>query len=342
MPEFIIIGGGFAGYFTALRAFDQHIPFLLIEDDTIPPCSLISPAMINPVVFKRITLSWNFFNILESLKKLNLICQKHLGKPYLHEITIYQLLNPQQIKQWQSKQNDDTLCDFYLGIQSIDWFGQEVPVAAVKGWWWNSSGFFSDMKKFLTAHGLLIQQHFDDSQLHIAKNFVQTGPIKASHIIFCRGYSETSGKFFGNLPFKPVGGHLFHLNLKHSLTKHTLYVKDKFLWMTGTNTAIFGSSYIWDLSTENFMLAASSLKKDLDLLGIKDYTITSIHQGIRPSMKDRRPVAGPHPLYPNVLINNGGGTKGTGVYAYTSGILLENLLNSKPIPAEILPSRFKL
>jgi hypothetical protein len=55
------------------------------------------------------------------------------------------------------------------------------------------------------------------------------------------------------------------------------------------------------------------------------YTLTGAQAGIRPSVRDRRPLIGIHPEFPNVSIFNGLGTKGVTLAPFFAKELVEHL-----------------
>ena len=62
--------------------------------------------------------------------------------------------------------------------------------------------------------------------------------------------------------------------------------------------------------------------------------------GIRPTIKDRRPLLGKHPEYTNVSILNGLGTRGIILAPGLAKYLLDYLEEAKPVPQAMDISRF--
>ena len=70
------------------------------------------------------------------------------------------------------------------------------------------------------------------------------------------------------------------------------------------------------------------------------YRVVEHRAAIRPTVKDRRPILGPHPRHLNLFIFNGLGTKGTSLAPLCSRWLADQLLFGTPIPAEVNIDRF--
>lgn len=64
--------------------------------------------------------------------------------------------------------------------------------------------------------------------------------------------------------------------------------------------------------------------------------------GIRPTVRDRRPLIGRHPVYPRLLLFNGLGTKGTSLAPYWANHFVDFLKLNAQLSKEVNISRFKI
>jgi len=63
--------------------------------------------------------------------------------------------------------------------------------------------------------------------------------------------------------------------------------------------------------------------------------------GVRPTVKDRRPLIGTHPKHQQLSVFNGLGTKGVMLVPYLAQKLVNCLLNNEPLPEEVNINRYK-
>ena len=70
------------------------------------------------------------------------------------------------------------------------------------------------------------------------------------------------------------------------------------------------------------------------------FTITDHQAGIRPTVLDRRPLIGPHPLHKNVFIFNGLGTKGIMLGPYFANEFTKSLETDGIMKGETDINRF--
>ncbi|MCD8528666.1 MAG: FAD-binding oxidoreductase [Chitinophagales bacterium] len=110
----------------------------------------------------------------------------------------------------------------------------------------------------------------------------------------------------------------------------------------GNNQYYIGSTYDWDddkfLPTKN---KYNYLKDALDKTINVPYKILEIKAGIRPTVKDRRPLLGVHPKHPNMYVFNGFGTKGLSLGPYFADEFVQFLLGEKELDKEYNITRFQ-
>jgi glycine/D-amino acid oxidase-like deaminating enzyme len=102
-----------------------------------------------------------------------------------------------------------------------------------------------------------------------------------------------------------------------------------------------GSNYAWEFDnpdpTNEFREKTS---RQLNEWLKMPFKIIDHLSGIRPATLERRPFVGTHPLYPNIGILNGMGTKGCSLAPFFAEQLVNHLLHNKPIIPEADIKRF--
>ena len=130
----------------------------------------------------------------------------------------------------------------------------------------------------------------------------------------------------------------------HSKDLHPdkILMKDIFVLPLGNNLFKAGSTYQWDNLDENPTdEGKSELVKKLDLLLDCPYTIIDHRAGIRPTVKDRKPLIGMHPKYNTIGILNGMGTKGASLAPFFAKHFVEFLEEGKVLDMEVNITRFE-
>ena len=102
-----------------------------------------------------------------------------------------------------------------------------------------------------------------------------------------------------------------------------------------------GSSYQWEFEdqgpTASFYKQATSLLQQWLKV---PFRVLSHRAAVRPATIERRPFVGLHPLYPNVGMLNGMGTKGTSLSPFFANQLVQHLVHGLPLTEEASIHRF--
>ena len=71
------------------------------------------------------------------------------------------------------------------------------------------------------------------------------------------------------------------------------------------------------------------------------FEVLSHQAAIRPTVGDRRPLVGAHPLHPHLWVLNGLGTRGVLNAPYCAQMLYQAVFEGKEIPPEMDVARFQ-
>ena len=96
-----------------------------------------------------------------------------------------------------------------------------------------------------------------------------------------------------------------------------------------------------DTSSNKTIEGYNLLVSKLNSLISVPYEIIEHKVGLRPVVKDRRPLLGRHPKYKNLILFNGLGTRGLMTAPLLSKWLYEHIINSKKLHNEISIDRFE-
>lgn len=182
---------------------------------------------------------------------------------------------------------------------------------------------------------------FDITLLHFDKEVVQYNDITAQSIIFCDGAAGANNPYFSLLPFAPNKGEILWIECKELPPTH--------IFKSGINLVpwkedVFwaGSSYEWEfqneLPSESFRnKTIAHLERWLKL----PFKLLDHKASVRPATLERRPFAGFHPIYKNLGIFNGMGTKGCSLSPFFAKRFVDHIVHSFPLPPDVDVGRFK-
>jgi glycine oxidase len=352
MPQkrnnFIIIGQGIAGSVLSLSLVKAGYTVTVINQPSLSSSSRVAGGIWNPIVFKRLTKSWladdlvpellSFYEHWEKEFDTTLIQKREIIKPFTEE---------QEKNLWLKKANDVESENIFLdpltyeNLQIDDSYSVKSYSKVLLAGNLDVPHFLECTKKYLIQNANYIEEEFDYSKLNITASEISYNSIISDQIIFCEGYLISKNPFFNWIPMKPAKGETLTIHSTHIHLEKDIFNKGFFIMPLGNNLFKIGATYEWnelnDLPTEK---AKEELLIKLNSVITTPYKIISHEAGVRPSVIDRRPVVGYHPVHNNVLIFNGLGTKAVMLAPYFAKQLIEIVQNKSRIDKETSPSRF--
>jgi glycine oxidase len=139
---------------------------------------------------------------------------------------------------------------------------------------------------------------------------IQYKNIEAKHIVFAEGFGMHSNPFFKYLPLDGTKGELFVIKAPE-LDLNVIINTSVFILPLGNHLFKVGATYNWKDKT-NFPTEEGKIElveRIKEILNC-EFEIIEHFAGVRPTVKDRRPLVGTHPEFKNLHILNGLGTRG--------------------------------
>lgn len=345
--DYLIVGQGIAGTVLSYQLQKTGQNIKVIDSYNHHTSSHVGAGLFNPITGRRFVKTWMADIVFPFAQKF----YKDFEEDF--DTNIYFPNNILRVLSDENEEKEFILKSGYSDYKPYFENG-ETKKLDLKGLQTNSSyieiknsgnidmpGLLGVFRNYLDEQGLLIESVFDYSQLDIHDDFVEWKGIKAKKIIFCEGHGVLQNPFFKWIPLVLAKGEVLTI-YSENLDLEKIISKGIFILPLGENIYKVGSTYNWSFQDEKPTEEAKTelVKKLGKIINVK-YTIMAHQSGIRPTVKDRRPIIGLHPQYPQLAIFNGLGTKGVSLAPYIGNELCEFLLYNKPIYMEININRFK-
>lgn len=341
--DYLIIGSGLAGISFAETCLQHHKTILVINDNS-QNSTTIAGGLYNPVVLKRFTKIWEADAQLEISIPFYKNLEEKLNEIFLFEIPLLRKLNSiEEQNNWFTASDKPTLSNFLNS--NLETLQNEYVTNNYKFGKVNHTGFLDTKKikesytKYLLSENSYLEETFDFSKLVVEENHIQYKNIKAKQIVFAEGYGIHSNPYFNNLPLDGTKGELLiikaeNLNLKEIINSS--------IWILpiGNDFYKVGATYNWeDKTTTKTEEGKNELLSNLKDLISSEFEIVEHLAGIRPTVKDRRPLLGRHYAEKNIYILNGMGTRGVLFAPYLSEKLFQYIENDVELDNEISINR---
>ncbi|MBL4625917.1 MAG: FAD-binding oxidoreductase [Flavobacteriales bacterium] len=344
----VIIGQGLAGTCLSYQFYAKNSDFIVIDNSHYRSSSTIAAGLINPVVFKRLTKSWKADDLMPYLELFYEKIEKLLGVSFYEKKTLLRVLNSvEEINTWDGKRKGE-FANYLSQIISSSAvqipLKQEVNLGKVKAASIDLPIFLNSWKTYLKLSKRLIEEKINYDQIGYDKNGIEIQlkghKIKANKIVFCEGALGADNPLFKWLPFNLSKGDMLTLKNNAYLGNEVLN-NGKFFLPKKDGTIKMGSTYRWDnLSYETTQEGEKELFEKVEETLSGTSTLINHEVGIRPTVKDRRPMLGRHPTIKNAYIFNGLGTKGAMLAPYYSEQMFNYMIRDEKLNKEVDIKRF--
>lgn len=334
----LIAGGGLAGVCIAYQLFENNVPFLLIDQGKNYSSS-IAAGLINPMVFRRMLKSWKVDEFLPFAIDFYHKIGKFSNERYFHFLPMRRgFAHQQETDLWTSRQDLDEYSSFLTKVTQEDKENTTIinryGTGVVKqSGYVDTKLFLETSYSFFKTNNSLLESSYQYSEFDLTTNSFRGE--KYAKIIFCEGYHGIENPWFNYLPLQPTKGQT--LKIKSTFLNNDEILNRKcFILPLGNNEFKVGATYEWDsIDLSITEEGLNSLKENIDQLIDKEFQIIHQEAGIRPTVKDRRPLLGKHPEHKDVYIFNGLGTKGYLMAPLLAKELYQFIFEGKELDKEI-------
>ncbi|MEO8068250.1 MAG: FAD-dependent oxidoreductase [Flavobacteriales bacterium] len=355
--DVIIVGRGIAGVVlgeTLLAMGKRVAMFDVAKPNAASP---VAAGVVNPVVLRRITLSWRAAEMLALAEPFYRQLEHESGNPFWHPMPLAKLFHTErEAAAWDAHMRDAEVGPFLAQgeVPGFDAgkFNAPFGYGLVKRCAW------LDVNAMLAAHRVkwsamnaLVEREVRPEDLHTTDDGVRVHGASAPWLIWCTGP-------FAPLPgLAPTRGELLKLHLPELETEAMVH-RGGFLLPIGNDRYKVGSTFAWD----NVWSGPTESGKEELLRKLKNLTPDpsperggnrGIHSpspwerglggevhaaGVRPASRDRRPMLGQ--VSPHQAVLNGLGSRGVLLAPWCANLLIAHLFNGAPLDPEVDASRF--
>ncbi|WP_027419116.1 NAD(P)/FAD-dependent oxidoreductase [Crocinitomix catalasitica] len=334
--ENIIVGWGLSGACMAWQHYFDQKKFQVYHVD-MTKSSRVAAGIVNPVVFKRLNMSWKADVLLPFIDDFYPKIEKLLGVELLRKFSIHRVLtNIEEENNWSVKMADAPI-DQWLSfsenaqVDPNDHFKIEFGLGSVHSTGHLKVNLFLDASKdFFEKEGVrFIPELFDYNTIDDNIDY-----------FFCEGAAILNNPFFEAVKMRPTHGDILTIKTKVEVCTDVIN-RNIFILPIGNCEYIVGSTYNWKIETpiptED---GKAELIEKLAKLVNFDYEIINQEAGLRPTLADRMPVLGTHSIRPNLHVLNGLGTKGVMVGPYCAAELYAAVYKGGTIDSTVDLKRF--
>jgi glycine/D-amino acid oxidase-like deaminating enzyme len=345
MLDYLIIGSGLAGISFSEIAL-KNVKSIRVLNNNSQNSSKVAGGLYNPVILKRFSevgqakehlLVMNeFFSALE--EKLN--TKLDFKTPILRKF-----FSVEEQNNWFAASDKINLAPYlstqiiskkYQSIDSPFGYGEVMQTGYI-----DTALVLEKYKEYLLKEQLLIEDTFDYTLLEEEPNGIRYKDIQAKHIIFAEGFGIHANPYFKHLPLDGTKGELLIIKAP-KLNLDVIVNTSVFILPLGNDLFKIGATYNWEDKTN---ITTEEGKREL-VERIKeiitcDFEIVNHFAGVRPTVKDRRPLVGTYKNHNSIHVLNGLGTRGVMLGPAMAKVLFDHIEYQKPLEKAIDIKRFE-
>jgi glycine/D-amino acid oxidase-like deaminating enzyme len=327
-----IIGWGLAGTILAWKLWLKNTPFR-VYDAGENHSSIVAAGLVNPIVFKRLTKSWRADDLILNAEAFYLEIGQHLKYDLLSYVPIARIFaSLEEQNDWAKLCGDERFEKYISPAGNLEQNGINSPFGVGRV---NSLGniqpklFLEKSRSFFIQKGIQFEIETFDYEVKSDQMY-----------IFCEGFGITQNPFFNYLPMKPTHGDILTIKSKDLMLDEVVN-KNMFILPLGNDLYKIGATYNWELDqavpTET---GKQELLEKLKSFTSFEFEVVEHVAGIRPTVNDRRPLLGVHPVHKNLFVFNGLGTKGVMIAPLYADKILDFVYNECELDEEVDIKRY--
>lgn len=343
--DYLVIGGGIAGSVLALTLLKKGRSVALIDKPTLSSSSRVAGGAWNPFNLRTFTDNWRaeelvakadtFYKEAEALFQCEFYTPRKLLKIFTSadERRLWEKAcaeKPQRFAEAPTETPYPGTVPAQHGVGAVNGAGS-IDTQRLIG---------RTTAKFM-AQDDFFETHFDYAKLALTnEGVVYDNQVSARQVVFCEGHLARHNPWFSFLPLVPVKGHLIHVRIPgFPLTE--ILNRGAFLLPLGNDLFALGSTFENNRDDEVPVPGKEAeLVAKLEKMVTLPYQVVGLHVGVRPAVKDRRPLLGRHPQHPQLAVFNGMGSKAVLLTPWLAEVLARHLEHGEELPADVDLGRF--
>ena len=344
MRDYIIVGSGLAGVAMAETLLSQGYS-VVVFDNQSQKASMVAGGLYNPVVLKRLNLSWEGSRLMAFSIPFYEALQAKLGVEFDEKLPVMRVLaTAREQNDWFQAADQGGLSEFLdprienntnAFLEAPFGLGEVRHTGRI-----HTARLLAAYREALAGTGNLREEVFQYRQLKIENEGVSYEGLKARAVIFCEGFGLQQNPYFNYLPLNGTKGELVRIHAP-ALKESRVIKAGVFLIPLGEDRYLVGATYSRkDQSPDPTEAAREEILSKLRKFLRCDFTVEGQQAGIRPTVPDRRPLVGRHPRLPQLYVLNGLGSRGVLIAPYAAHCLYRFMEQDIPLPEVMDCTRF--
>ncbi|SMB87406.1 FAD dependent oxidoreductase [Hymenobacter roseosalivarius DSM 11622] len=317
--DYLILGHGLAGATLAYELRQRGHAVLVLDEPRPDSASNVAAGLMNPVTGQRFALTWLADELLPAAAVFYRKLEAEFKQQFFFETPILKLFSSVKEQNAILARSADQPWGAFVEKISTDLPLIPGVKTGLGGIFIRRCGYVAvrEMLAALAAAGLqngwLRHETFTWNELVVdPAGVTYKGAIQARHLVCCEGAAAMRNPYFSWLPIIATQGEVLDVQCQ-GLSMEQVLNKGGYVVPLGAGQFRVGATYRWPPFpfplgiTEE---ARTELRQRFAEMSDQPFQVVDQRAGIRPAVRDRKPLLGRHPAWPVLSIFNGFGSKG--------------------------------
>ena len=348
--DYLLIGHGIAGAVLARELRGRGHRVLVYDEPRPDAASRVAAGLMNPVAGKRFALTWRAFETLPPAVAYYQALSQKLGEEFFQNAPILKVFGSAQEQQQMLARaaEGDPWQGFVEKIETAPI--ERLGLLAPHGGAWLRGGGHLRVEALLAAlaeggreAGWLREETFSWEHLVSDGTGVSYAPgrVRARHVVCCQGAAALASPHFGWLPLTPNQGAVLDVAVPGLSAAQVLNRGAYVVPGVGESQFRVGATYRWPpFAAVPDDGDQRELAGRLAALTALPFEVVGERRGVRPAVRDRRPLLGRHPALPWLSLFGGFGSKGVSLAPRLAAQLADYLDGSGELWPDVNLARY--
>lgn len=342
--DYIIVGLGIAGICFSEQLSVNGKTFMVVDKGQNTSTG-VSGGVLNPTVLKRFTAAWNAKEFTETSFSFYSALSVKLKQTFVQEISILRILSSvEEQNNWMIASDKHNLAA-YLSSEVIINENPNIEAPFGFGGVYGAGRIFPSellqaYRTHLACSKLLISEEMQYDALVFSEENVQYKDVSAKKIIFAEGANAINNPLFPREDLVPNKGEYIIVHAPDLQTKAILKGPMMLIPLGNDNYKVGASYGRGETSYNTTEIAKDEISAKLQKMISCPFEVIDQVAGVRPTVKDRKPLMGSLSNNNRSVFFNGLGTRGIMMAPRLSELLFDYCENGASLPSEVNINRF--
>lgn len=335
MADILIIGRGLAGAILSLELQGRGIEHDILDQPQLSSSSKVAAGVVNPLVLKRLKIVHEAQAFLAEAHPFYEQWETRWQKSFYRKVSLRHIMHDvRELNDWMEKSARPSHEPFLGKIEKNNYKDLNAPSGLGQvhhcGW--------MDTQLFLDLHAQMLPQHVGLKQQTVESDSLAELKARYKQVIIANGHLTQQLRPETREYFSTTRGELLIIEAP-GLPEQDIIHGPVFILPIGHGQYKVGATYHWDLMEDKGSPEGKQqLVEKLESIYTGPYRIVEHIAGVRPNVKDRKPLMGQ--LEEGLYLFNGLGSRGVLMAPRLARLFTDFLLDGNPIPEAYQLKRF--